>query len=46
MCKWNKDCVYKSDEMCHECDYNYIQTEEEYLEYFEYGLNLTKKRRD
>lgn len=37
MCKWNKNCEYKSDETCYECEYNYIQTKEELKEYLEFG---------
>lgn len=37
MCKWNKNCKYKSDENCHECDYNYIKTEEELERYLNFG---------
>lgn len=42
MCKWNKNCEYKSDERCHECDYNYIKTNEELRDYleFEKAINI------
>lgn len=37
MCKWNENCEYKCDEVCHECDYNYIKTEKELRDYLEFG---------
>lgn len=46
MCKWNTKCEYKSDFNCHDCDYNYIKTEEELKEYLNFnneGINMNNK---